>query len=40
MMLKFKDLKNNLKDIATYLKDKTHIKIDYNERQQALNSNV
>ena len=39
MMLKFKDLKN-LKDIATYLKDKTHIKIDYNELQQALNSNV
>ena len=40
MMLKFKDLKNNLKDIATYLKDKTHIKIVYNRLQQALNSNV
>ena len=36
MILKFKDLK----DIAKYLKDKTHIKIDYNELQQALNSNV
>ena len=39
-MLKVNDLKN-LKDIATYRKDKTHIKLDYNYNiEKALNSNV